>query len=176
MSCLCLHDGGSCDPPDGVRPDRACCLALLSTVIGSLPGGARGTAVFLLDCCGTRPGVAVLTEVARRLRAACPVWHRLLHCATGEFFVVAQGLVDGGAVLAAAARLVHAFDDALQSSHLALCTDVAIGISCAFQNRAHAEPLLAAAESALRESRAVARQGRRSGLAPIPRLGSVNEN
>jgi GGDEF domain-containing protein len=114
--------------------------------------------------------------VARRLRAACPVWHRLMHCETGEFFVVAQGLVDGGAVLAAAARLVHAFDDALQSSNLALCTDVAIGISCALQNHAHAEPLLAAAESALRESRAVARQGRRSGLTPIPPSGLFEGN
>ncbi len=161
MSCVCLRDVGPCDPPEGVRPDRDCCLALLSTVIGHLPGGPRGTAVFLLDCCGARPGAAVLTEVTRRLRAAGPAWHRLMQCETGEFFVVAQGLVDGGAVLAAAARLVHAYDDALQSSDLALCNDVAIGISFALQNRARAEPLLAAAESALRESRAFARQGRR---------------
>jgi hypothetical protein len=171
MNGVCLPDGAPWDPPAGVRSGRDCCLALLSTVIEHLPGGARGTAVFLLDCCGPRPSDAVIAEVEHRLRAASPAWHRLLHGDTGEFVVIAQGLVDGGAVLAAAARLVHAFDDALQSSNQALCPDVAIGISFAAHNSARAEPLLAAAESGLRESRAVARQGRRRRLAPIPPLG-----
>ena len=121
MSSGCLPDAAPCDPPASDWPARDGCLALLSTLIEHMPGGARGTAVFLLDCCGPRPGDAVIAEVERRLRAASPGWHRLLQGDAGEFVVIAQGLVDGGAVLAAAARLVHAFDDALQTSNLALC-------------------------------------------------------
>jgi hypothetical protein len=169
-----LPDALPCDPSAGLRSGRERCLALLSTLIEHLPGGARGTAVFLLDCCGPRPDEAVVAEVARRLRAASPGWHRLLQGDAGEFVVIAQGLVDGGAVLAAAARLVHAFDDALQSSDMALCPDVAIGISFAPQHGARAESLLAAAESGLRESRAVARQGRRRRMSTIPPLRSVD--
>jgi GGDEF domain-containing protein len=174
MSSGCLPDAAPCDPPASDWPARDGCLALLSTLIEHMPGGARGTAVFLLDCCGPRPGDAVIAEVERRLRAASPGWHRLLQGDAGEFVVIAQGLVDGGAVLAAAARLVHAFDDALQTSNLALCPDVAIGIAFAPQHGARAEPLLAAAEASLRESRAVARQGRRRRLATIPPLRSVD--
>lgn len=139
---------------------RNACLDLLATTLAHAPGGARGTALFLLDCC--RPlEDAVVAEVERRLRAAAPPWHRLLRGDAGEFAVVAQGLVDGGAVLAAAARLVHAFDDALQVSDLAPCPEVAIGIAFASQPTASAESMLAAAESGLRESRAAIRPGRR---------------
>jgi GGDEF domain-containing protein len=174
MKGACLRDAAPCDPSAGHWPGRDGCLALLSTLIEHLPGGARGTTVFLLDCCGPRPGEAVVAEVERRLRAASPGWHRLLHGDQGEFIVIAQGLVDGAAVLAAAARLVHAFDDALQSSNLALYPDVAIGISFAPQVGARAESLLAAAEASLRESRAVVRQGRRPRLATLPRLRSID--
>ena len=174
MTGLRVPDAGPCEPPEDLRSGRDCCLALLAKVIEHLPGGARGTAVFLLDCCGPRPDDSVVADVARRLRAASPAWHRLLRGDTGEFIVIVQGLADGSAVLAAAARLVHAFDDALQSSNLALCPDVAIGISFAAHNGARAEALLAAAESGLRESRAVARQGRRSRLVAIPPSRSLD--
>ena len=147
---------------------RDACLALLATVLAHPPGGARGTALFLLDGCGPPLGDAVHAEIERRLRAASPAWHRLLRGDAGEFVVVAQGLVDGGAVLTAAARLVHAFDEALQSSHLPLCPEVAIGISLASQHAARAEAMLAAAESGLRDSRAATRLGRRGMLAPNP--------
>lgn len=142
-------------------PGRDACLRMLDTALAHPPGGARGTALFLLDCCGPRLEDAVLAEVERRLRSASPPWHRLLRGDAGEFAVIAQSLVDGGAVLAAAARLVHAFDDALQASELAPCPDVAIGIAFASQATADAESMLAAAESSLRESRAAAHPGRR---------------
>ena len=157
MNCVRRVDAA---PRDNTRRDE--CLALLATVLDHPPGGVRGSALFLLDCCGPQLDDAVLAEVERRLRAASPAWHRLLRGDNGEFIVIAQGLVDGGAVLTAAARLVHAFDDALQTSDLPLCPDVAIGISFASQHTARAEAMLAAAESGLRESRAAARLGRRS--------------
>ena len=141
---------------------RAECLALLAAVLDHPPGGVRGSALFLLDCCGSQVSDAVLAEVERRLRAASPAWHRLLRRDQGEFVVIAQGLVDGGAVLTAAARLVHAFDEALQTSDQPLCPDVAIGISFAAKHTANSEAMLAAAESSLRESRAATRLGRRS--------------
>ena len=149
---------------------REACLDLLATVLGHAPGNVRGTALFLLDCCGPRLDEAALAEVERRLRAAAPAWHRLLRGDAGEFVVIAQGLVDGGAVLTAAARLVHAFDDALQTSDLPLCPDVAIGIAFATQHTTRAEGMLAAAESGLRESRAATRLGRRGTLPSNPPL------
>ena len=144
---------------------RAACIELLATVLAHSPGGARGTALFLLDCCAAQLDEAVLAEVACRLGAAAPAWHRLLRADTGEFIVIAQGLLDGGAVLTAASRLVHAFDLALQGADLPLCPDVAIGIAFASQHTARAESMLAAAESGLRESRAASRLGRR-GMPP----------
>ena len=153
-------------PSDDSRRDA--CLELLATVLAHPPGNVRGTALFLLDCCGPRLDEAALAEVERRLRAAAPAWHRLLRGDAGEFVVIAQGLVDGGAVLTAAARLVHAFDDALQTADLPLCPDVAIGISFASQASSRAEGMLAAAESGLRESRAANRLGRRGTLSSNP--------
>jgi len=145
---------------------RAACLSLLATVLAHPDGGARGAALFLLDCCDPRLDDAVLAEVERRLRVASPPWHRLLIGDAREFIVIAQGLMDGGAVLTAAARLVHAYDEALQSADLPLCPEVAIGISFASQHTARAETMLAAAEAGLRESRAATRLGRR-GIPPL---------
>lgn len=170
--------------PENARRSRECCIALLTTVLEHAPGGVRGTAVFLLDC-GCAKGAngrdpasplsdAVVAEAARRVHAASPAWHRLLRGERGEFIVIAQGLVDGGAVLGAAARLVHAFDDALQSSDMPICPEVSIGISFAPQHGARAEAMLAAAEAGLRESMAAARRGQRTVLQSIPPLGSFN--
>ena len=175
MSCACPDDLAPPEPPEGFGQGRAACLALLDAVLAHPPGGVRGSALFLLDCCGPRLGDAALAEVERRLRAASPAWHRLLRGDAGEFVVIAQGLVDGGAVLGAAARLVHAFDDALQTSDLPLCPDVAIGIAFAPQHGARAAPMLAAAEASLRESRAAARSGRRGTLPAIPPPGSFDQ-
>jgi hypothetical protein len=155
------------DAPSG-QSGRDACLATLETVIAHPPGDARGTALFLLDACGTRLDEPVLAEVERRLRGVAPAWHRLMRGDAGEFIVIAQGLVDGGAVLTAAARLVHAFDDALRVADLPLCPDVAIGIAFASKQTPRAESMLAAAESGLQESRAAARLGRRSMLPPDP--------
>ena len=168
MNCVRRVDVSSSGRRDNARRDE--CLALLAAVLDHPPGGVRGSALFLLDCCGSELGDAVLAEVERRLRAASPAWHRLLRGDQGEFVVVAQGLVDGGAVLTAAARLVHAFDEALQTSDLPLCPDVAIGISFAAKHTTNAEAMLAAAESGLRESRAATRLGRRSMLPSNPPL------
>lgn len=173
MSCACPDDTLPV-PEDNGWQRRSDCLALLETVLAHPPGGVRGTALFLLDCCGPRMTDAVLAEVERRLRAASPAWHRLLRCESGEFIVVAQGLVEGGAVLGAAARLVHAFDDALQTSDLPLCPDVAIGIAFATQHDARAPTMLAAAEASLRESRAASRLGRRGSLPTLP-PGSLDQ-
>jgi hypothetical protein len=170
MSCACPDDSALPGVPEGTGQGRSACLALLDAVLGHPPGGIRGTALFLLDCCGPQLGDAALAEVERRLRAAAPAWHRLLRGDKGEFVVIAQGLVDGGAVLTAAARLVHAFDDALQTADLPLCPDVAIGISFATQHTARAAAMLAAAESGLRESRAATRLGRRGMPPSIPPL------
>ena len=166
MNCVRRVDVSSSGRRDNARRDE--CLALLAAVLDHPPGGVRGSALFLLDCCGSELGDAVLAEVERRLRAASPAWHRLLRGDQGEFVVVAQGLVDGGAVLTAAARLVHAFDDALQTSDVPLCPDVAIGIAFASQQTPRAEAMLAAAESGLRESRAATRLGRRGILPSAP--------
>lgn len=164
MNCARRLDAESSQPPD--NGGRAACLSLLSTVLAHPDGGARGAALFLLDCCDPRLDDTVLAEVERRLRAASPPWHRLLIGDSREFMVIAQGLMDGGAVLTAAARLVHAYDEALQSADLPLCPDVAIGISFASQHTARAETMLAAAEAGLRESRAATRLGRR-GIPPL---------
>jgi predicted signal transduction protein with EAL and GGDEF domain len=166
MNCLRRVDAAPSDPPGNTGRDA--CLVLLATVLAHPPGGTRGTALFLLDCCGPQLDDTVFAEVERRLHAAAPAWHRLLRGGKGEFVVIAQGLVDGGAVLTAAARLVHAFDDALQNSDLPLCPDVAIGISFAAKHTAHAEAMLAAAESGLRESRAATRLGRHTMLPQNP--------
>ena len=171
MSCACPDDLVPPEPTGG----RAACLALLDAVLAHPPGGVRGSALFLLDCCGPRVNDIALAEVERRLRAASPAWHRLLRGDAGEFVVITQGLVDGGAVLGAAARLVHAFDDALQTSDMPLCPDVAIGIAFAPQHGARAATMLAAAEASLRESRAASRLGRRGTLPPIAPLGSLDQ-
>lgn len=175
MSCACPDDAAPPGPTGGTGQGRAACLAMLDAVLAHPPGGVRGSALFLLDCCDPRLDDAVLAEVERRLRAAAPAWHRLLRGDAGEFVVIAQGLVDGGAVLGAAARLVHAFDDALQTSDLPLCPDVAIGIAFAPQHGARAAPMLAAAEASLRESRAASRLGRRGTLPAIPPLGPFDQ-
>ena len=174
-------DDARCAVPENARRSRQCCIDLLSTVLEHAPGGVRGTAVFLLDCgCTSRDDNAdrlddaVVAEAARRLHAASPAWHRLLRGERGEFIVIAQGLVEGAAVLGAAARLVHAFDDALQCSDMAICPEVSIGISFAPQHGARAEALLAAAESGLRESMAGARRGHRTVLHSVPPFGSFN--
>ena len=164
MSCACPDDLAPPEPTDGAGQGRSACLAVLDAVLAHPPGGVRGSALFLLDCCGPRLDDTALAEVERRLHAASPAWHRVLRGDAGEFVVIAQGLVDGGGVLTAAARLVHAFDDALQTSDLPLCPDVAIGISFATQQTARAEAMLKAAESGLRESRAATRLGRRGTL------------
>ncbi len=175
MSCACPDDAALPESTDGAAQGRSACLAMLDAVLAHPPGGVRGSALFLLDGCGPRLDDAVLAEVERRLRAAAPAWHRLLRGDSGEFVVIAQGLVDGGAVLGAAARLVHAFDDALQTSDLPLCPDVAIGIAFAPQHGARAAPMLAAAEASLRESRAASRLGRRGTLPAIPPLDSFDQ-
>ncbi len=175
MTCACPDDFAPPEPTDGAAQGRAACLALLDAVLAHRPGGVRGSALFLLDCCGPRLNDSVLAEVERRLRAASPGWHRLLRGDAGEFAVIVQGLVDGGAVLGAAARLVHAFDDALQTSDLPLSPDVAIGIAFATQHGTRAETMLTAAESSLRESRAASRLGRRGTLPSIPPLGSFDQ-
>ena len=175
MSCACPDDAAPPEPTGGAGQGRAACLAMLDAVLAHSPGGVRGSALFLLDCCDPRLDDAVLAEVERRLRAAAPTWHRLLRGDAGEFVVIAQGLVDGGAVLGAAARLVHAFDDALQTSDLPLCPDVAIGIAFAPQHGARAASMLAAAEASLRESRAASRLGRRGTLPAIPPLDSLDQ-
>lgn len=175
MSCACPDDAAPPEPAGGAGQGRAACLAMLDAVLAHPPGGVRGSALFLLDCCDPRLDDAVLAEVERRLRAAAPAWHRLLRGDAGEFVVIAQGLVDGGAVLGAAARLVHAFDDALQTSDLPLCPDVAIGIAFAPQHGARAASMLAAAEASLRESRAASRLGRRGTLPAIPPLDSLDQ-
>ena len=104
------------------RQTRADCIEMLSTVLAHAPGSVRGTAVFMLHSERRAGGDGdaawclddhVLADVLQRLAAAAPTWHRLLHGERGEFIVIAQGLVDGGAVLGSAARLVHAYDDAL---------------------------------------------------------------
>ena len=181
MNSTSCEGGAPCAVPENARRSRQCCIGLLATVLEHAPGGVRGTAVFLLDCSRADGGEAawslddaVVAEAARRIRAAAPGWHRLLRGERGEFIVIAQGLVDGGAVLGAAARLVHAFDDALQSSDGAICPEVAIGISFAPQHGARAEAMLAAAESGLRESIAAARLGQRTTLQSIPPLGSFS--
>jgi len=160
MSCVRRVEAAPSD-----RSAREACIEQLATVLAHPPGGVRGTALFLLDCCSPQLDELVLAEVECRLSAAAPAWHRLLRSESGEFIVIAQGLLDGGAVLTAASRLVHAFDVALQRADLPLCPDVAIGISFASQHTARAESMLAAAESGLRESRAASRLGRR-GMPP----------
>jgi len=170
MSEACPGDAPCPAPPPIVRSSRPDCVRVLDTVVRHAPGDARGTAVFLLDCSqapGSRRQVGsrslddtVVAEAARRIRAASPTWHRLLRGEQGEFIVIAQGLVDSGTVLGTAARLVHAFDDALQGSELP-SVEVSVGIALASQQGACAEALLSAAEAGLRDAMTAARRGRR---------------
>lgn len=181
MSGACPCDEACAPSAAVVRSSRDDCLRLLSTVIDHAPGGVRGTAVFLLDCDDALGGEArkslplddeVAAEATRRIRAASPAWHRLLRGERGEFIVIAQGLVDGGTVLGTAARLVHAFDDALQSSNRFVSAEVSVGIAFAPQHGARADVLLSAAESGLREAMASARRGQRRRRPRIPPSGS----
>ncbi len=169
MNCRRLAPHAPDDAPDDRARDA--CLEALAAVLAHPRGGVRGTALFLLDVCDLPLDESVIAEVERRLHAVSPAWHRLLRGAAGEFVVIAQGLMDGGAVLTAAARLVHAFDESLQGADLPLCPEVAIGISFASQHTARAEAMLVAAEASLRESRAATRLGRR----PAPPAGSQCE-
>jgi predicted signal transduction protein with EAL and GGDEF domain len=157
------------------RQTRADCIEMLSTVIDHAPGSVRGTAVFMLHSerrAGNDADAAwhvdddVAANVAQRLAAAAPAWHRLLHGERGEFIVIAQGLFDGGAVLGSAARLVHAYDDALREADLPVVCDVSIGIAFSPQHGGRAEALLSAAESGLRDAMRAARGGKRRGDAP----------
>lgn len=166
------------DDPAPVAADRAAIVSTLAAVLEQV--GARGTGVFMLACDGPRPDDgapcrlddALLAEVARRLRAAAPAWHRLLRNDAGEFVVIAQGLLDGGAVLGTAARLVHAFDDALLIACMHAGAEVSIGIAFAAQPGAHAASLLAAAESGLRDARRSVGNGSHGGdCANAPSLG-----
>ena len=176
MSDECMAESACSGAP--ARASRQDCLALLETIIGHAPGGVRGTAVFLLDCDdaavgGTRGGRPVLdeataAEAARRIRAASPGWHWMLHGEQGEFIVIAQGLVDGGTVLGTAARLVHAFDEALQGAEPPVTAEVSVGIAFAPQHGMRAESLLAAAESGLREAIGAARRGQRRRVPRVP--------
>lgn len=165
MNCRRLAPAAPSDAPD--HRARQACLEMLAAVLAHPHRGERGTALFLLDACYSTLDDGVVAEVERRLRAVSPAWHRLMRGDAGEFVVIAQGLVDGSAVLPAAARLVHAFDEALQGADLPLCPEVAIGISFASQHTARAESMLVAAEQSLRESRAATRLGRR----PAPPSG-----
>jgi len=165
-----------CDAPCSPAPfvsssSRLDCLRVLDTVIGHAAGDGRGTAVFLLDgedapANGARARSlplddAVVAEAACRIRAAAPAWHRLLRGERGEFIVIVQGLVDGGTVLGTAARLVHAFDDALHRAQLPAPVEVSVGIALAPQQGANAQALLSAAEAGLRDAMAAARRGQR---------------
>lgn len=176
MNAECSTESAcSCDP---ARSSRQHCLAVLETIIGHAPGGVRGTAVFLLDCDDVPVGAAPRgrhplddassAEGARRIRAALPARHRMLRGEQGEIIVIAQGLVDGGAVLGMAARLVHAFDEALQELAPPVAAEVSVGIAFSPQHGMHAESLLAAAESGLREAIGAARRGQRRRRPLVP--------
>ncbi len=157
------------DRRDPSRCSRAHCVALLETVLAHTPGSVRGTAVFMLDidrqhafdAARCRAFETMLPEIGRRLAAVAPTWHRLMLGENSQFIVIAQGLVDGGAVLGCAARLVHAYDDALQSGDASF-GDVSIGIAFSPQHGARADALLRAAEAGLRDSISTARLGQRS--------------
>lgn len=157
--------------PGPCRGDREACLGLLAAIIDHAAGDARGLAIFLLDHVGIPGGAgslarrslddATVVEATRRIRAAAPGWHRLMRGEQGAFIVIAQGLVDGGTVLGTAARLVHAFDEALQGAEPPVLVEVSVGIAFAPQHGARAEALLAAAEASLREATIAARRGQR---------------
>ena len=167
----CRDDVACAWAPSPCQTGRQACLRLLATLIDHAGGDARGLAVFLLDHGDApsdvrppaRPSLdqATVIEVSRRLRAVAPAWNRLLRGDHGEFVVIAQGLVDGGTVLGTAARLVHAFDEALQGAETCVDAEVSVGIAFAPQHDARAEVLLAAAEASLREASIRARRGRR---------------
>jgi predicted signal transduction protein with EAL and GGDEF domain len=171
MSEFCCDDPACACAPFRGRSSRQSCLAMLGAIIEHAAGDARGLAVFVLgrggapgdprDAARPHPDDPDIADVLRRLRSASPVLHRLLHGERGEFIVIAQGLLDGGAVLSAAARLVQAFDDARQGSAVPSPDDVSVGIAFAPQHGARAEPLLAAAEAGLRYAMQAARGGKR---------------
>jgi predicted signal transduction protein with EAL and GGDEF domain len=179
-ACPCDEDCGA--SPAIARSSRSDCLRLLATVINHAHGGVRGTAVFLLDCddlagepthaADGHLGDTVVAAAVRNIRSASPAWHRLLRGERGEFIVIAQGLVDGATVLGTAARLVHAFDDALQGWRLPIAAEVSVGIAFAPAHGATAEALLAAAESGLRDAMRAARCGQRQKRRAIPPPGS----
>jgi len=179
-ACPCDVDCGS--SPAIARSSRFDCLRLLARVISHAHGSVRGTAVFLLDCgdqagepthaAGNHLDDMVVAAAVRNIRSASPAWYRLLRGERGEFIVIAQGLADGGTVLGTAARLVHAFDDALQGWHLPIAAEVSVGIALAPQHGATAEALLAAAESGLRDAMRAARCGQRQKRLAIPPPGS----
>ena len=174
----CRDDAACASAPGPCQAGREACLRLLATIIAHAGGDARGLAVFLLDHgdapSNVRPPVrpaldeATVAEVSRRLRAVAPAWHRLLRGDRGEFVVIAQGLVDGGTVLGTAARLVHAFDEALQGAETGIDAEVSVGIAFAPQHGARAEALLAAAEASLREASIRARRGLRKRWSAAP--------
>jgi len=140
---------------------RAACIELLGELLNASNGGPLGVALFVLDCNGTPAPRGVRSaqrsdrlaaDIARRLRASAPLWHRLLRGDDDEFIVIAQGMVDGAAVLATAARLVHAFDDALHVAEAPDRPDVSIGIAYAPQHGRNAHALLEAAQASLRDA------------------------
>lgn len=168
-------------PPE--RAGARLCVDQLATVLGRGPGEPHSTAVFLLDCAAVCDAgghalpwhidASASFEVAHRLRRAAPTWHRLLRSDEGAFLVVVQGMVDGRSVLGTAARLVHAFDDALHALNLADCIDPAIGIAVAPPHGARADALLAAAAFDLRDSMAFARSNAQTCLRPSEMPDSV---
>ena len=180
----CCDDVACTSAPGPCQSGREACLRLLAAIIEHAGGDARGLAVFLLDHgdapsdvrppARLAPDPATVDEVARRLRAVAPAWHRLLRGDHGEFVVIAQGLVDGGTVLGTAARLVHAFDEVLQGVETCLDAEVSVGIAFAPQHGARAEALLAAAEASLREASIRARRGQRKRRPPAPPTGTAD--
>ena len=141
------------------------CLELVSAVMAQIPSG-RGSVVFLLGY--DRSGeplyesdplqeLGALDPLAQRLSTCAEFWHRIVPGEHGEFFVIAQGLADGGAVLASAARLVHGLTEAIS-----FAAEVFIGIALFPQHGATTEALLSAAGKSLDDAKrnAQTRSGR----------------
>ena len=135
---------------------RSDCLELVSAVMAQVPSG-RGSVVFLLDYDRSNEPVyetdplqelGALDRVAQRLSTCAEFWHRIVPGDHGEFVVIAQGLVDGGAVLASAARLVHGLTEAIS-----FAAEVFIGIAMYPQHGATTQALLRAAELSLDEAK-----------------------
>jgi hypothetical protein len=140
--------------------------ALLASVVRTQLEDCRGTVIFKLACnwsplsqaerpsttCEWRIEEIVSLEAARRIRAIPPGIFRVLPLDTDELLIVAHGLVDGTAVLGAAARLVQCYDEVLRGADSPWCPDVAIGIALPQKSGGTIGSLLAAANSALRDS------------------------